>query len=143
MNLEQALQWSDSASGRSFGGLTLFQPKATKAQILDKLGRHDEAAALMKEALPLANMQEIHGYGRSLLAQKKTKEALEVFQMNFKKNPNQFTTLVGLTRGYSANSDYKNALKYAEQALPLAPDTNNKNSVASMIEKLKKGQDVN
>ena len=68
--------------------------------------------------------------------------ALEVFQMNYKKNPDQFTTLVGLTRGYSANSDYKNALKYAEQALPLAP-AGQKNSVQTMIEKLKKGQDVN
>ena len=143
VNLEQALQWADSASGRSFGGETLFQPKATKAQILDKLGRSAEAAALMKEALPLASMQEMHAYGRSLLAQKKPKEAMEIFQMNYKKNPAQFTTLVGLTRGYSGNGDYKNALKYAEQALPLAPDNNNKNSVAAMIDKLKKGQDVN
>lgn len=143
VNLEQALQWADSASGRSFGGENIFQPKATKAQILEKLGRTQEAAALMKEALPLATMQEVHGYARSLLAQKKTKEALEVFQLNYKKNPTQFTTLVGLTRGYSANGDYKNALKYAEQALPLAPDSNNKSSVTAMIEKLKKGQDVN
>ena len=143
VNLEQALQWADSASGPSFGGANLFGPKATKAQILQKLGRGDEAMALMKEALPLANMQEIHGYARSLLAQKKAKEALEVFQMNFQKNPNKYTTLVGLTRGLSANGDYKNALKYAEQALPLAPDNNNKNAVAGMIDKLKKGQDVN
>lgn len=143
VNLEQALQWSDSASGPSFGGVNLFQPKATKAQILQKLGRGDEAAALMKQALPLATMQEIHVYGRSLVAQKKPKEALEVFQMNYQKNPNQFTTLVGLTRGYSANADYKNALKYAQQALPLAPDAQNRNSVATMIDKLKKGQDIN
>lgn len=143
VNLEQALQWADSASGRSFGGAALFQPRATRAQILDKLGRSTEAAALMKEALPLASMQEIHGYGRSLLGQKKAKEALEVFLMNYKKNPNQFTTLVGLTRGYAANADYKNALKYAEQALPLAPDNNNKNAVVGMIDKLKQGQDVN
>ncbi|RYZ28741.1 MAG: DUF2911 domain-containing protein [Chitinophagaceae bacterium] len=143
VNLEQALQWADSASGPSFGGAAMFGPKATKAQILQKLGRNEEASAIMKEALPLANMQEIHGYGRSLLAQKKAKEALEVFQINYQKNPNKFTTLIGLTRGYSANADYKNALKYAEQALPLAPDSNNKNSVAGMIDKLKKGQDVN
>jgi tetratricopeptide (TPR) repeat protein len=142
-NLEQALQWADSATGPSFGGNMQFAPKATKAQILQKLGRGDEAAALMKQALPLANMQEIHGYGRSLLMQKKTREALEVFQMNRQKNGAQFTTLVGLTRGYSANADYKAALKYAEQALSLAPDDNTKNSVAGMIEKLKKGQDVN
>jgi tetratricopeptide (TPR) repeat protein len=143
VNLEQALQWADSASSPTFGGNAHFGPKATKAQILQKLGRGEEAMAIMKEALPLANMQELHGYGRSLLAQKKFKEALEVFQTNFQKNPGKFTTLVGLTRGLSANGDYKNALKYAEQALPLAPDSNNKNAIAGMIDKLKKGQDVN
>ncbi|WP_121357171.1 DUF2911 domain-containing protein [Flavisolibacter nicotianae] len=143
VNLEQALQWADSASGPSFGGAALFTPKATKAQILQKLGREDEAMVLMKQALPLASMNEMHMYARSLIAMKKPKEAMDVFQANYKKNPAQFTTLVGLARGYSANSDFKNALKYAEQALPLAPDAQNKNSVAAMIDKLKKGQDVN
>jgi tetratricopeptide (TPR) repeat protein len=143
VNLEQALQWADSASGPSFGGAMLFQPQATKAQILEKLGKTAEASALMKEALPLASMQEIHQYGRSLIAQKKAKEAMEVFEMNFKKNPNQFTTLVGLTRAYSANADYKNALKYANMALPLAPNDANKKFLSDAIEKLKKGQDIN
>jgi tetratricopeptide (TPR) repeat protein len=143
VNLDQALQWADSASSATFGGSAFFQPKATKAQILEKLGRSAEATALMKEALPLASMQEVHGYARSLLAQKKVKEAMEIFQLNYKKNPNQFTTLVGLSRGYSATADFKNALKFAEQALPLAPDNLNKNAVSAMIDKLKKGQDVN
>jgi len=143
VNLDQALLWADSASGPNFGGANLFQPKVTKAQILDKLGRSDEAIALMKEALPLANMNEMHMYARSLIAMKKPKEAMDVFQANYKKNSAQFTTLVGLARGYSAMGDFKNAVKYAEQALPLAPDPLNKNSVSSMIDKLKKGQDVN
>ena len=143
VHLEQALQWADSASGPSFGGAMLFRPKATKAQILNKMGRTAEADALMKEALPLASMQEIHQYGRSLIALKKTKEALEVFQLNYKKNPNQFTTLMGLTRGHAANADYKNALKYASLALPLAPNDLNKKFVSDAIEKLKKGQDIN
>jgi len=107
------------------------------------LGRNAEAAAIMKKSMPLANMNEIHGYARSLLLQKKNKEALEIFKMNYDKNPNQFTTLVGLTRGYSANGDYKTALKYATQALPLAPNEQNKNNVQTMIEKLKDGKDVN
>jgi tetratricopeptide (TPR) repeat protein len=143
VNLEQALQWSDSASGPYFGGDRVFQTKATKAQILQKLGRGEEATAIMRAALPNADMQELHGYARSLLAQKKTKEAMEVFQLNYKKNPAQFTTLIGLSRGYSATADYKNALKFAEQALPMAPDNANKMAVTAMIEKLKKGQDVN
>lgn len=142
-NLEQALQWSDSASGPLFGGGNLFGPKATKAQILQKLGRGSEADALMKGALPLASMQEVHAYGRSLLAQKKAAEALAVFKMNYDKHPKEFTTLMGMTRGYSANADYKTALKYAQEALPLAPDAQNKNNVVTIIDKLKKGQDVN
>ena len=143
VNLEQALQWADSASGPSFGGGMLFGPKSTKAQILTKLGRTAEADALMKQALPLASMQEIHQYARSLLTLKKSKEALEVFKMNYDKNPGQFTTLMGLTRGYSANADYKNALKYAEMARPLAPNDANKKFVSDAIDKLKKGQDIN
>jgi tetratricopeptide (TPR) repeat protein len=143
VNLEQALLWADSASGPVFGGNTVFGPQATKAQILQKLGREAEATAIMKTALPMANMQELHGYGRELIRQKKPKEAMEVFQLNYKKNPDQFTTKVGLARGYSANGDYKNALKFAQQALPQAPDALNKTGVESMIEKLKKSQDVN
>jgi hypothetical protein len=62
--------------------------------------------------------------------------------MNYDKNPNQFTTLVGLARGYSANGDYKAALKYAEQALPLTPAAQ-KSSVQTMIDKLKDNKDIN
>lgn len=143
VNLEQALQWADSASGPTFGGNTNFAPLATKAQILERLGKANEAAAIMKTALPLANMVQLHQYGRQLLAQKKNKEALEIFKLNATKNPNQFTTTVGLARGYSANGDYKSALKFAQQALPLAPDALNKNSIETMIKKLQEGKDAN
>ena len=143
VNLEEALLWADSATSRNFGGDRSFIAWSTKAQILEKLNRAAEADSLMKKTTSFANMNEIHQYGRQLLQQKKNKEALEIFKTNFQKNPNQFTTLMGLVRGYSANGEYKNALKYANQALALAPDTNNKNNVTTMIEKLKEGQDAN
>lgn len=143
VNLEQALQWADSAAGPFFGGNTNFPPIATKAQVLERLGRTEEAAALMKTAIPLGNMNELHQYGRQLLSQKKNKEALDVFKLNASKNPNQFTTLVGLVRGYSANGDYKSALKHAQQALPLSPNQQNKTNVEAMIKKLQEGKDVN
>ena len=142
-NLEEALLWSDSATGNSFGGNRIFQPWATKAGILNKLGRTAEADAIMKKALPFAGMQDMHQYGRSLLQQKRAKEAMDVFKMNYQKNPNQFTTLVGMARGYSALADYKNALKYARQALPLAPDAPNKTSIEASIKKLEAEQDIN
>lgn len=141
-NLEQALVWADTATGPLFGGERSFQAWSTRSQLLDKLGRSEEAAAIMKNTLSFAGMNEIHQYGRQLIQQKKTGEALEVFQSNFKKNPNQFTTLVGMARGYSASGDYKTALKYANQALPMAP-AQQKNGLETMIQKLKEGRDMN
>jgi tetratricopeptide (TPR) repeat protein len=141
-NLQQALAWSDSATGSNFGGDKSFGAWTTKAQILQKLDRKMEAAEVMKTALPLGSMNEIHQYGRQLIGLKQNKEALEVFQSNFKRYPNQFTTLVGLARGYSANGDYKNALKNMTQALPLSP-AQQKLGVEGMIEKLKEGKDIN
>ena len=142
-NLEEALTWTDSSTNDAFVGEKNFQSLSTRAQILEKLGRGAEADAVMKEAMPLGTMQQIHQYGRQLLQQKKNKEALEVFKLNAAKNPNQFTTLMGLTRGYSANGDYKNALKTVKQALPLAPNAQNKNFIEEAIKKLEAGKDIN
>lgn len=142
-NLDEALLWADSATSAGFGGEKSFSAWSTKAQLLNKLGRNTEAAEVMKKALPFASMQEVHQYGRQLLNLKNYKEAFEVFKMNYDKNPGQFTTLMGMARGYSALGDFKNALKYANMALPLAPDANNKNNVMTIIDKLKQGKDVN
>jgi tetratricopeptide (TPR) repeat protein len=143
MNLNEALLWSDSATGPTFGGDRSFQSWSTKAQVLEKLGRGPEAAEVMKKALPVGSMNDIHLYGRQLLASKKYKEAFDVFKMNYDKNPNQFMTLMGLTRGYSGLGDFKNALKYANLALPVAPNQQNKTNVEAAIQKLKEGKDVN
>lgn len=142
VNLNEALLWADSATSTTFGGDKSFIAASTKAQLLDKLGRGDEASALMKKMLPNATMNEIHGYGRSLIAAKKPKEALEVFKMNYQKNPNQMTTLIGLARGYSANGDYKTALDYANKAVPIV-DAQNKANLQTIIDKLKAGKDIN
>ena len=142
-NLEEALLWTDSSTNGGFGGEKSFQAWSTRAQVLNKLGRNGEATEVMKKALPFGGMTDIHQYGRQLLTLKYFKDAFDVFKMNYDKNPNQFTTTMGLVRGYSGLGDYKNALKYANMALPLAPDTNNKNNVFTMIDKLKAGKDVN
>ena len=142
VNLEEALLWADSASGQTFGGNRNFQALSTKAQVLQKMGRGAEAAAIMKTALPFGSMNDVHQYGRQLLGLKLSKEAFDVFKMNYDKNPKEFTTLMGMMRGYSAMGDYKNALKFANLALPLSP-AQQKVGVQTMIDKLKEGKDVN
>lgn len=143
VNLEQALQWADSAASPTFGGNTQFATHATKSQLLTLLGRTEEASAIMKNAMAFGSMQDIHQYGRQLIAAKRTGEAMEVFKFNASRHPKQFTTLMGLARGYSATGDYKTALKYARQAQPLAPDQLNKANLETIITKLNEGKDIN
>lgn len=142
-NLEEALQWADYAVNATFVGRKTFPSLSLKAQILTKFGKNQEADALMKEALPIGEMMEIHLYARRLLAQKRTKEALEIFKLNAQKNPKEFTTMVGLVRGYSAAGDFKQALSTAKSALSEAPDAGNKSFLEQMIKKLEVGKDVN
>lgn len=143
VNLDEALLWSDSASSQNFGGGQSFQAWSTKAQILDKLNRGREADSIMKKSLPLASMQEMHLYARSLLALKKNKEAFDIFKMNYDKYPNVFTTNVGMTRAYSGIGNYKKALEFAQKASAQVPDPVNKANLDKMIKLLQDGKDVN
>ncbi|MCH5715189.1 DUF2911 domain-containing protein [Niabella hibiscisoli] len=142
-NLEQALLWSDSATGKSFGGDQQFATWNTKSQILEKLGKSNEAAQAIQKGLPFAGMNDMHQYARTLIQQKKTKEAVAAFKANFKKFPGTYTTLMGMARAASAEGDYKASLKYAQQALPLVTEINTRNSMLGIIEKLKAGKDIN
>lgn len=142
--LEKGLEWATLATSPKFpGDPTSFPALSTRALILDRLGRADEAAAVIKSALPLGSVVELQQLGRQLLAAKKPQAALEVFQFNYTKNPNQFMTLIGMARGLSANGEYAKALEFANKALPSAPNDSNKQAVQAMIEKLKAGRDIN
>lgn len=141
--LDKALVWAEQGISAPFIGQKNFQTLSAKAGVFLKMNKPADADALMKEAIPLGNMNEIHQYARTLLAAKRAKEALEVFKANYDKNPGQFTTNVGLARAYSANGDYKKALEFMKVALPQAPNPLNKTSVEAMIKKLEEGKDVN
>ncbi len=143
VELEQGLQWANDAISTPFFGEANFQTLSTKAQLLAKLGRNTDADSLMKKALPMGNMNQIHNYARGLLAQKKSKEAFEVFKLNSEKNPNTFTTNMGMMRGYSAMGDYKQALEFAKKAMLQAPDPGNRVIVERSIKTLTENKDVN
>jgi tetratricopeptide (TPR) repeat protein len=142
--LPKALEWATLATRPNFpGDPNSFPALSTKALILDKLGKSDEASAVIKTALPLGNIGQLQQFGRQLLTAKNPKAALEVFQFNYNKNPDQFITLTGMARGLSANGDYAKALELAKKALPLAPNDPAKQAVQGMIEKLSNGKDIN
>lgn len=143
--LEQGLAWAEDAISKKYIGVKNFPTLSNKAQILTLMGKEAEATALMKEAIkdPSAGMQDIHMFARSLQASKKTQEALEVFKLNNQRFPDAFMTLFGLARGYSGIGDYKNALKYANLALPKASDAQQKSQIEAAVKKLSERKDFN
>ncbi|MEQ8364137.1 MAG: DUF2911 domain-containing protein [Cyclobacteriaceae bacterium] len=125
VNLEEALTWADAAISGAFVGQENFFTLQTKANVLNAMGKDNEAESVMTKAInhPTANVGQIHGYGRSLIAAGKNEKALEVFKTNQKLHPeDKFTPNVGLARGYTAVGDKKNAAKYWELAIKNIPE---------------------
>jgi hypothetical protein len=143
VNLEEGNQWADMAVGAPFIGQRNFVTLSTKAGFLIKQNKQAEADKLMKEALPLGTVDQLHYYARQLIQQKRTKEAFEAFKLNYDKHPEIATTQVGMVRGYSALGDYKKALGFARTALQNAPDKANKDNLQRMIKMLEEGKDIN
>lgn len=143
VELEQALALMDRAIYFRVMGEKNFRTLSTKATVLRKMNRLDEANKLMEEALPLGTVTDIHQYGRLLMSMKQTQEAYNVFKMNYDKNPNSYTTNVGMARAWSALGDYKKALGFMKAALPFASDQGTKDYVAQLIKKLEEGKDIN
>lgn len=145
INLEEALAWSNAALDPNIGGQEEFFTLQVKSQVLQAMGRNDEANEVMDKAIkrPDANVQAVHQYGRSLLAAGRKEKALEVFKYNAQKHPEEkFTPNVGLARGYTAMGDKKNAIKYWELAIKNMPDNQKQNMEVyqSEIKKLKDGK---
>ncbi len=142
---ETALQWAEAAIAAPFIGQKNYTTLQTKAQVLAKLGRADEAQAVMAEALddPTATPFQIHGYGRQLIGEGKAEEAMKVFRKNSERFPDGWPVHVGLARGYSALGDYEEALKHARMALHQAPNDFSRGNVEGLIKTLEEGKDVN
>ncbi len=144
LDLELALTWAERAvSPRT--GQPSFNGFAQQALVLDKLGRTEEALAVMARALPLGTPGQIHQYGRSLLAAQQPQRALEVFQTNARLHPDTWPVNYGLARGYSAVGDYAAALEALLKARDQVPegDTVNGPAIEANLEKLRRGEDIN
>jgi tetratricopeptide (TPR) repeat protein len=142
---KEALEFAEIAAHRQFVGQENFQTLNTLAAAQEAAGNAAEATATREKAInhPTAGPFEIHAYGRQLLNQGKKEDALRVWELNAKRNPNVWPVNVGLARGYSAVGRYKDALKYAKLALAQAPDEGNRNTLAAGIKKLEEGKDMN
>lgn len=140
LNYEEALGWINRATDPNLGAVKSFNALSIKAGLLEKLNQQAEADKVMTAALETATALEMHQYGRRLLAQKKPKEAMAVFERNFKQNKGAWPTHVGMMRGYSALGDYKKALEHARLAAAQAPDEVNKKNLEQAVKTLESGK---
>jgi tetratricopeptide (TPR) repeat protein len=138
VDLDEALKYSD----KSIETEERYDNLMTKSQVLDAMGKKDEAKAPLQKALAKATPLQTHFYGRQLQGQGKQAEAFEIFRANAKKNPNEWFTHTGLARISSAQGDFQTATKEMKMALAGAPD-NQKSYVEGLVKRLEASQDIN
>jgi hypothetical protein len=142
----EALKWAETAVKAPNGiGEENYATLSTLADAYDVNNMAAESKAMRDKALahPTATIFDVHQYGRQLMARGKKDDALAVFQLNAKRNPNAWPVNWGLARAYSALGKYPEALKHAKLALPQAPDDASKKTVEGGIKKLEQGEDIN
>ena len=142
VNYEQALNWINSASSPSLGGINNFNVLSIKAGLLEKTGKQAEAKKIMDNAIDIAGIFELHQYGRRLLTEGKKAEAMAVFEKNYTKNKGAWPTNGGMMRGYAAMGNTTKALEHAKLALAQAPDEANKKNIAAQIALLEQGKPI-
>ena len=137
-DLDEALKYEET----SIGTEPRFDNFLTKSQILDAMGRKNDAEVATKEALARATAAQLYAYGRLLQSQKKQDEAFNYFRQAAKKDPTDWTVHDGTARIYSAQGDFPNALKEMKLALAGAPE-NQKIFFEPLVKKLEAKQDIN
>lgn len=137
-NLEEALKYED----RSIGVEERYDNLINKARILDALNKKDEATVARNKALGMANVAQLHTYGRQLQQEGKQDQAFEVFRSNIKKNPNHWLAHNEAARMAVAKGDYDGAVKEMKLAQADAPDQA-KSGVEGLVKRLEAKQDIN
>ena len=138
-NLEEALEWAKLAVTMDHQ----FQTLKVKAAAEYALGKKIEAEATMKEAMPLANIFELHSYGRQLITEGKVDQAMEAFKTNAKLHPITWPVNYGMARGLSAKGEYAKAAEFLKKAEANCPDDVNREIIKKNIEKLNRKEDIN
>ena len=131
-NYDEALTWIDIAITRNSN----FNSIQVKAKLLAATGKQEEADKLTKDALEIATNNELNNYGYQLLGQKKNEEAIEVFELNAKRNPKDPNVFDSLGEAYKINGENDKAIKNLQKSLSLDPPPNVKANSTALLKEL-------
>jgi hypothetical protein len=138
LDLNQALKYEDESIQQE----ERFDNLLTRSQILNAMGRKEDAKTAEAKALAVANPLQMHIYARTLQGQNRQDEAFAIFRSNAEKHPDQWFIHSGLARMYCGNGEFDKAAAEMKLALAGAPD-NQKSYVEGLVKKLENKQDIN
>jgi len=133
LNYQEALSWVE----RSISINENFNNLQTKANLLEKTDRAEEAKKLRDYSFTLAGENDLNQYGYQLLGAGKVDEAIEIFKKNVKDHPKSWNVYDSLGEGYATKGDNQKAIEYYNKALNMVKDENQKKRIRGILENLK------
>ena len=133
IHLDDAAAWIE----KSIGIQKTFANLNTKAKLTALKGKTAEADAMKKEALSMANEEQLNAYGYELLGQGKLNDAVEIFRMNVKHYPGSWNAYDSYAEALEKSGNNKEAISNYKAALAKAPE-GQKIRIQSTIIKLEK-----
>ena len=91
------------------------------ANILEKLGKAEEANRLRKQALTIGTVSELQRASFSKFRAKDFKGGLKILKNVLKNSPNNYQSYTAMAWGYTQANDSKSAKKMYKKALKMAP----------------------
>ena len=116
----QAFAWSEKAVSMAPNMTTMM----AHSQVLKAKGDEQKAEKAKKEAIARGTNAELNNYGYQLLFGGKGEEALEIFEANAEKNPEDPNVWDSLGEGYINTGHKEKAVKALKKSLSLDPPDN-------------------
>jgi hypothetical protein len=139
LDLEDGLKWAD----QSIQLEERFENLSTKADLLQAMNRSDDAKKVRDHAMELAKPIQLYSYARQLQAQKRGPEAMQIFPIVAKRDPDGVYGLLAQARIKSAAGDFDGALTQAKAAQGAAQSDQQKTAIQTLIDRLTAKQDIN
>ncbi len=133
-NLDEAQRFADKAL--TFG--EHFRALLVRSEVAEKKGDPKKAEALRAQAMTVADENDLNLFGYRLLMQKKTDEAIAIFERNVKEHPKSWNVYDSLAEAYLNKGDKSAAIENYARALTMVKDPANKKRITATLATLKK-----
>ncbi|CAN5637870.1 DUF2911 domain-containing protein [soil metagenome] len=132
VDLDKGLIWANQAVLQN----PSFATMRVKSAILKQKGDTEQASAILKQGLAIANENELNQYGYQLIGQKKFDEGIEILAMATQRFPKSANAWDSLGEGYALKGDKKNAIINFKKSLSLNPNAATKANSEKYLKQL-------